>query len=724
MTRRSRQTLAQLLAEGRLSRPQDLLGPRRTSRRGARGLLVRAWHPDATSAALLLESGAIEMQPVEVDGLFEAFVENRRSARYRLRFGFEGGDAWECDDPYRFPVGVGELDAHLFREGTHRRLWEVLGAHALSIRGVPGVRFRLWAPGAERVSVVGDFCQWDGRRQPMCSLGETGIFELFVPGVRAGELYKFELRTQSGDLRLKTDPFARAMEQAPATAARVATANHVWGDADWLDRRARSDPRNEPLSIYEVHLGSWRRHAGGAPLSYRELAPQLADHVAGLGFTHVELLPVMEHPLEASWGYQVTGYFSPTARHGTPDDLRFLVDHLHQRGIGVLLDWVPAHFPRDDWALRRFAGEPLYEYGDPRLGEQPDWGTLVFDYGRPEVRAFLISNALYWLDAFHADGLRVDAVAAMLYRDYSREGDAWIPNVHGGRENYEAIELLRGVNAAVQETFPGAITVAEESTAWEGVTRDVADGGLGFTFKWNMGWMHDTLGFFARDPVHRSHHQDEITFAAIYEHTEHFVMPLSHDEVVHCKKPLLEKMPGDPWQKFANLRLLLAYQFTRPGKQLLFMGTELAPAIEWNHAESLDWRLAADPPRAGLAKLIETLAGLGRSSPALARADSGFRWLDCGDRQHSIISYERRHASASLVAVLNFTPVPRAGYRIGVPDRGSYRQVLSTDAAEFGGSGYPGQDRVQTAQVAWHGFEQSIELDLPPLGALVLQREP
>ncbi|MGH0029875.1 MAG: 1,4-alpha-glucan branching protein GlgB [Myxococcota bacterium] len=726
MSRRSRATLASLLADGRLATPQELLGPRRSTRRRERGLLVRAWHPDAKSAELLREgSEPVAMDATEVPGLFEAFLPGVTSAAYRFRLAFPDGAHWECEDPYRFPSTLGDLDVHLFAEGTHRRLWEVLGSQPVTLRGVAGVVFRIWAPGAQRVSVVGDFCQWDGLRHPLCSRGEAGLFELFVPGLAEGELYKFEIVTPRGDLRLKADPFARAMERPPANASRVTASHYTWGDDAWLERRAASDPRAEPLAVYEVHLGSWRRGEDGRWLGYREIAPLLADHVEALGFTHVELLPVMEHPLDASWGYQVTAYFAPTSRHGTPDDLRFLVDHLHQRGIGVLLDWVPAHFPRDDWALRRFVGEPLYEYGDPRLGEQPDWGTLVFDFGRPEVRGFLVANALYWISEFHVDGLRVDAVASMLYRDYSRDEGAWLPNVHGGRENYEAIELLRAMNRAVGEEFPGAMTVAEESTSWAGVTADPGDGGLGFTFKWNMGWMHDTLSYFARDPVHRSHHQDEITFAAIYEHTEHFLMPLSHDEVVHGKRSLLEKMPGDPWQKLANLRLLLAYQMTRPGKKLLFMGSELAPSHEWNHDAGLDWSLADDPPRAGLLRLTSALLRLYRDRSCFWRTDAGdgFRWLDCGDWRHSVLSYERRDAQGAMLAVLNFTPVPRGGYRVGVPEPGRYALRLSTDASEFGGSGYPTPAAVDTQPVAWHGFGHSIEIDLPPLAAILLERE-
>jgi 1,4-alpha-glucan branching enzyme len=558
--------------------------------------------------------------------------------------------------------------------------------------------------------------------------GESGIFELFIPGVAAGALYKYELKTRAGGIRPKTDPLARAMEHPPGTASRVVRSTHRWTDGNWMRRRRARDPLHEPMMIYEVHLGSWARVAeeGDRPLSYREIAPRLAEHAKRFGFTHVELLPVTEHPFDGSWGYQVSGYYAPTARHGTPDDFRGLVDLLHRHEIGVILDWVPAHFPRDDFALRCFDGEPLYEYADPRLGEHPDWGTLVFDYVRPEVRNFMVANALYWLEEFHVDGLRVDAVASMLYRDYSRNHGEWLPNLFGGRENLEAVDFLRALNAAVKAEHPGCFTVAEESTAWPGVTRPVPEGGLGFTFKWNLGWMHDTLGYLAREPIHRSHHHDELTFASLYEHTEHFVMPLSHDEVVHGKGSLLEKMPGDRWQKFANLRLLLTYQFTRPGKKLLFMGTELAPEREWCAERSLDWHLADDPPRAGLARLIETLGRLYHEHPCLWRSDAepeGFAWIDCSDRQHSIVSYLRRFEKDELVVVVNATPVPRTDYRIGAPRPGRFVEKLSTDAPEFGGAGFETRGATETEPVSFHGFPQSLNLRIPPLGCLVLAHE-
>jgi 1,4-alpha-glucan branching enzyme len=626
-----------------------------------------------------------------------------------------------------FPATLGEVDLYLFAEGSHRHLWRVLGAHPREVEGVRGVRFAVWAPHAQRVSVVGDFCDWDGRRHPMQRVSPSGVFELFVPDVPDGALYKYEIITPSGDLRLKTDPFAFAMEHPPGTASRVFRSAHRWRDHAWLRGRAGRDPLREPMAVYEVHLGSWRRGPGGEPLGYRDLAEQLIPHALRFGFTHLELLPVTEHPFDGSWGYQVSGYFAPTARHGGPDDFRAFVDACHRAGLAVLLDWVPAHFPRDDFALRRFDGEPLYEYADPRLGEHPDWGTLVFDFGRNEVRNFLIASALFWLQEYHLDGLRVDAVASMLYRDYSREEGDWIPNLHGGRENLEAVSFLRELNRAIHEESPDCCTLAEESTAWPGVSRPAGEGGLGFNFKWNLGWMHDTLQYMARDPVHRRHHQDQLTFASIYEYSEHFVMPLSHDEVVHGKKSLLEKMPGDRWQQFANLRLLLAYLYTRPGKKLLFMGTELAPSSEWDASQELDWSLAEDPPRAGLARFLEALGRLYRDHACLWRSDpspEGFRWIDCSDHSQSVLVYLRRFYEDVLVMVLNFTPEPRPGYRIGVPLPGTWSARLSSDASEFGGSGHRTVASVKTDAIPAHGEAQSLELTLPPLGCLVLEREP
>jgi 1,4-alpha-glucan branching enzyme len=560
----------------------------------------------------------------------------------------------------------------------------------------------------------------------MARVSPSGVFSAFVPEVGDGALYKYEIETARGALRLKTDPFAFSMERPPETASRVFRSRHRWGDAEWLRARAARSPLHEPMAIYEVHLGSWQRAADGGPLDYATLADRLVEHVTRLGFSHVELLPVTEYPFDGSWGYQVSGYFSPTARHGDPDAFRAFVDRCHAAGIGVILDWVPAHFPRDDFALRRFDGEPLYEYADPRMGEHPDWGTLVFDFGRNEVRNFLLASALFWLHEYHLDGLRVDAVASMLYRDYSRKAGDWVPNLHGGRENLEAVSFLRELNDAVHEECPGCFTVAEESTAWPGVTRRPEEGGLGFDLKWNLGWMHDTLVYFSRDPVHRRHHQDQLTFASLYEYTEHFVMPLSHDEVVHGKGSLLSRMPGDEWQRFANLRCLLAYQFTRPGKKLLFMGTELAPDGEWDADATLDWGSAEQPMRAGFGRFLRALLRLYRAQPCLWRSDpapEGFHWIDCSDHAQSVLSFLRRFYENELVIALNLTPVPRDDYRIGVPRAGRWQVRLCSDDGEFGGSGYARPAAFEAQPVPAHGLDHSASLVLPPLAVLVLERQ-
>jgi 1,4-alpha-glucan branching enzyme len=638
-----------------------------------------------------------------------------------------GAPAPGHDDPHRFTPTLGDIDIHLFSQGTHRRIWEKLGAHPMTLDGERGTAFAVWAPNARRVSVVGDFCNWDGRRYPMRPIGSSGIFERFVPGVGTGTLYKYELQTREGLPRLKTDPMAFKMEQHPGTSSIVVESRHEWGDAEYLEKREESDPAKNPMAIYEVHLGSWARvpEEDNRSLTYREIAPKLAAHVKSLGFTHIELLPVSEHPYGGSWGYQVSGYYAPTSRFGEPDDFRWFVDHMHQQGIGVIVDWVPAHFPKDDYALRRFDGTALYEHEDPRLGEHPDWGTLIFNYGRTEVRNFLTANALYWLEEFHVDGLRVDAVASMLYLDYSRKPGEWLRNRFGGRENLEAIDFLRETNELVRTTHPGCFTVAEESTAWPCVTKPAQEGGLGFTFKWNMGWMHDTLAFFSTDPLYRKFHHDQLGFAMMYEYTERFVMPLSHDEVVHLKRSLLEKMPGDMWQKLANLRLLLAYQYTRPGKKLLFMGTELAPAEEWNHDVSLDWRLAHDPQRQAFQRFFARLGAMYNEHSPFWKHDhepEGFSWIDLSDREQSVISYLRRDGSDVIAVVLNLTPVPRYSYRIGVPAGGKWTLLLDTDAPDFGGSGASGlQNDVSAEDVPFHGHEHSISFTLPPLGALVMR---
>jgi 1,4-alpha-glucan branching enzyme len=718
--------LAQLAA-GTHADPHHLLGAHPLDG----GVVIRALHPDAVSAECLLEDGrAVAMAPQGKSGVFAVVLEGRTlPLRYRFRFRFAGGGVWEQDDPYRFLPSVGDVDIYLISEGTHRALWRVLGAHPRQLDGVDGTGFAVWAPNARGVSVVGDFCRWDERRLPMRRLGGSGVFELFVPGVAPGALYKFHILGPNHELRLKADPFARAAELPPGTASRVTASSYQWGDAEWQTRQAGRDPARAPMAIYEVHLGSWARilEEGHRSLTYREIAPRLIEHVRRLGFTHVEFLPLAEHPFTGSWGYQVSAYFAPTARYGTPDDLRFLIDTLHTAGIGVILDWVPAHFPKDDFALRRFDGTALYEHEDPRRGEHPEWGTLIFNYGRREVRNFLVANALYWLEEFHVDGLRVDAVASMLYLDYSRKEGQWVPNRHGGREDLDAVDFLRELNGVIAAEQPGCFTVAEESTSWPGVTAPVEQGGLGFTYKWNMGWMHDTLNYFALDPVHRRFHHEWLTFAMMYEYSERFITPLSHDEVVHGKGTLLAKMPGDLWQRFANLRALLAYQYTRPGKPLLFMGAELGSLREWNHDSSLDWHLGEAPLNAGLLRFLADLGRLYRERPEFWREDpdySGFQWLDADDRDHSVYAYLRRDGGRSVVVLLNLTPVPRPGYQAGAPAEGRWSLLLSSDAPQYGGSGYGLVEDVRAVPIPWQHQPASLRVDLPPLGAVVLAHEP
>ena len=715
------------LCRGDYASPHEILGAHAERRDGTRGIVVRALHPDAVAATCLLADRSEPMERVDARGIFEVFLPRASfPLAYRLRFDFADGQSWDRGDPYAFLPTLGEADLYYFGEGTHRRLWHALGAHLRTVDGVEGASFAVWAPNARRVSVIGDFCGWDGRLLPMRALGASGVFELFVPGVCAGARYKYEIKTAGGELRIKADPFAFACEHPPANASIVTDSTYRWNDGEWMSARRARDPVRAPLSIYEVHLGSWRRKPDGSPFGFREVVQPLLDHVTRHGFTHVQLMAIAEHPFEGSWGYQVTGYYAPTARLGAPDDLRYFVDECHRRGVGVLLDWVPAHFPKDDFALRLFDGTALYEHADPRKGEHPDWGTLIFNYGRNEVRNFLLANALYWLEEFHIDGLRIDAVASMLYLDYSRKHGEWIPNRYGGRENIEAAEFLRDVNRAVRDEFPGAITAAEESTAWQGVTAPPEHGGLGFTFKWNMGWMHDTLRYFARDRVHRRYHQDELTFAMLYEYHERFIMPLSHDEVVHGKRALLEKLPGDLWQKFADLRLILAYQWTRPGKKLLFMGTEIAPYREWNIYESLDWSLADTPERRGLGRYFEDMGTLYRARPSLWELDhepGGMEWLDIEDRDQSILSYVRRSHSDYLVVLLNLTAVPRPGYRFGAVEQRTYATVLNSDDVAYGGSGFCAATRFEATAVPWHHRPQSFTIDLPPLAAVVLAPE-
>ncbi|MBI2993433.1 MAG: 1,4-alpha-glucan branching protein GlgB [Gammaproteobacteria bacterium] len=677
------------------------------------------------AARVVIADTGQPMSRIEGSDLFEWIgPADTLPARFRITWWDGKGAEHSAWEPYCFPPQLSDFDLHLFGEGTHRHAWRFLGARPHQVDGVPGVLFSTWAPNARRVSVVGDFNAWDARRHAMRVRGSSGVWELFVPGIGPGTLYKFEILDRAGGLHLKTDPYARSCEMRPATAARVADDGAFpWTDAEWLAARATRDWRHAPMSIYEVHLGSWRRAQDGGFLDYRELAVQLAAHVKALGFTHVELLPVTEHPFDASWGYQTTGYYAPTSRHGDPDDFRWFVDYLHRQGIGVILDWVAGHFPGDAHALRRFDGTALYEHEDPRRGLHVDWGTLVFNYGRHEVRNFLISNAIYWIEEFHLDGLRVDAVAAMLYLDYSRKEGEWLPNEFGGRENLEAIAFIRELNEQVLSRHPGALTIAEESTAWPLVTRPQWVGGLGFSMKWNMGWMHDTLQYLAKDPIYRHYYHENLTFGLLYAFHENFVLPLSHDEVVHGKRALLDKMPGDDWQRFASLRLLYTYLFTYPGKKLLFMGGELATRREWNHDSALDWTLAQEPWHRGMMSLLADLNRLYVERAELHGFEfqqDGFEWLDCHDAPQSVLCYMRKRVDAFVVVVLNFTPVPRRGYRVGVPIDAHYRELLNSDSAHYGGSNLGNAGGVHSLDEPWMGRPFSLVLDLPPLGGLIL----
>jgi 1,4-alpha-glucan branching enzyme len=711
------------LAEGRHPDPFEVLGRRLQGDRA----LLRVFLPEA--AEVWVVEGDLPLQRLPDSDFFEwRGPAGALPERYRLRGVTKEGSAFLLHDPYAFPCQLSDFDLHLFSEGRHWHIYRWLGAHQHVADGVSGTLFAVWAPNALRVSVVGDFNRWDGRRHPMRRRGDSGVWELFLPEVTPGALYKYELLQSTGRVVLKIDPYGNAAQMRPETASIVtAPSRHQWGDGEWMQARAGRDWQRAPLAIYEVHLGSWRRDEGGGFLGYRELAESLVAHVKGLGFTHVELLPITEHPLDASWGYQTTGYFAPSRRFGGPDDLRYLVDHLHQNGIGVLLDWVPAHFPRDEHALARFDGTALYEHEDPRRGEHRDWGTLIFNYGRTEVKNFLLASALYWLEEFHLDGLRVDAVASMLYLDYSRRPGDWLPNRYGGRENLEAVEFLRELNAVTHQRFSGVQIIAEESTAWPQVSRPVWLGGLGFSMKWNMGWMHDTLAYFAKDPVYRHFHHDLLTFGVLYAFSENFVLAFSHDEVVHGKGSLLNKMVGDAWQRFANLRLLYTYLYTHPGKKLLFMGNEFAQPGEWNDAGQLEWECLEAPAHQGIMALVRDLNRLYRESPALHGVEfeaTGFEWVDCHDAGQSVLSFLRKGpAGERLVVVLNFTPVPRRHYRIGVPPARGYREILNSDSTYYGGSNLGNGGFIECEAVPWMGRAVSLDITLPPLAALVFAPE-
>ena len=718
--------LAGQLLAGQLADPFAVLGMHPGA---AGGQVVRAYQPGAHT--LLLRDMAnpdVTIDAVHMgSGLFEVELADRAEP-FVYELGVDYGDGFRhwSRDAYSFWPMVSDYDQHLFNEGRHHRIYDVLGAHQRQVDGTSGVHFVVWAPNARRVSVIGDFNHWDGRRQPMRSLGSSGLWELFLPGLQAGTVYKYEILSAAGHLLSKADPCARATELPPKTASIVAPPlAHQWQDGAWIAARADRTWHREPLSIYEVHAGSWRFGEDGLPMGWRDLARALGDHVVALGFTHVELMPIAEFPFGGSWGYQVTGYFAPTSRFGTPDDFAWFVDPLHARGVGVIVDWVPGHFPTDAHGLARFDGSALYEHDDPRQGAHPDWGTLIFNFGRNEVCSFLLSNARFWLDQYHVDGLRVDAVASMLYLDYSREAGDWIPNRYGGRENLEAIEFLRQMNILVHADFPGILTLAEESTAWPSVSRPTDSGGLGFGFKWNMGWMNDMLRYMSKDPVYRRHHQSDLTFGMLYAYTENFVLPLSHDEVVHGKKSLLDKMPGDEWQKFANLRLLYGYMFTSPGKKLLFMGGEFGQWSEWNYQRDLEWSSLDYGPHAGVQRLVRDLNALYREHPGLHTSDcdpAGFEWIDCQDAESSAIAFERRGDDGdSVVVVCNFTPVAREAYRIGLPRPGRWIECLNTDSIVYGGSGMGNAGAVTSDDEPWHNRRWSVSLRLPPLATLVFR---
>jgi 1,4-alpha-glucan branching enzyme len=723
------------------SDPFHFLGPHWLDRDGKRVLAIRAYHPAASQMAVewLRNSpkrhSAIAAEKIHPGGVFEAIVQNSVSqlrddqeippTSYRLYFRFPDGNSLDTLDAYAFPPLLTDYDLYLSGEGTHYQKYEKLGAHVREVAGVRGVHFGVWAPNALRVSVVGDFNLWDGRIHLMRLRGETGIWELFIPGLDEGTLYKFEIKSRAGFWGLKSDPYGFAAEKRPNNASVVVDIDkHQWNDAAWLTQRASHDWLHSPMSIYEVHMGSWRRRHDERNrwLTYRELADELIPYVKGMGYTHVEMMPVMEHPLDKSWGYQTVGYFAVTRRFGTPEDFMYFVDRCHQEGIGVILDWTPAHFPRDAHGLAFFDGTHLYEHADPRKGAHPDWGTLVFNYGRNEVQNYLISNALFWIDKYHLDGLRVDAVASMLYLDYSRKQGEWIPNRFGGRENLEAIGFLKHLNEVLHTQHPGALTIAEESTSWPAVSRPVYLGGLGFDLKWNMGWMNDTLRFMEYDPIHRKYHHNELTFSMIYAFTENFILPLSHDEVVHGKRSLIEKMPGDDWQKFANLRLLFGYMWAHPGKKLLFMGSELAMRDEFWEDGSVDWALEGSPAHRGIQQLMADLNRLHLQEPALHELDfewAGFEWIEANDAANSVIAFQRRarNQDNAVVVVCNFTPVVRDEYRVGVPRPGYYREILNTDSGYYWGSGAGNGGGVNAEPIPWNGKPWSISLRLPPLAA-------
>lgn len=723
--------------QGRYADPFALLGPHPVETKAGRGWLVRFFEPNVAEAQVLVagEAAPIIARKIHDDGLFEANLPVVSDAppppkSYRIQARTFAGQVLEHHDTYAFPFLLSEFDLYLMGEGRHYDTYQKLGAHIRTVDGITGVHFGVWAPSARRVSVVGDFNGWDGRVHVMRTRGSSGIWELFIPGLAEGAIYKYEVIGPAGTmLPLKADPYAFHSELRPNTGSVVARLDqHEWKDSDWIAQRPAKDWLTLPISVYEVHLGSWRRiqEEHDRWLTYGELGDQLIPYVKDLGYTHIELLPVMEHPYDGSWGYQTLGYFAVTSRYGTPKDFMEFVDRCHQAGLGVLLDWTPAHFPRDTHGLAQFDGTHLYEHSDPRQGSHPDWGTLVYNYGRNEVRNYLISNALFWLDKYHIDGLRVDAVASMLYLDYSRKPGEWIPNRYGGRENLEAIEFFKRLNEEAHQRFPGVLTVAEESTSWPSVSRPTYLGGLGFSLKWNMGWMNDTLAYFSKDSIYRKYEHNKLTFSLLYAFTENFMLPFSHDEVVHGKKSLLNKMPGDPWQQFANLRLLYAYQYAHPGKKLLFMGQEFGQRREWSEEHSLDWNLLEQQSHRGVQQLVRDLNRLMTLEPALHEVDfewQGFEWIDANDSDNSVFSFIRRGKNPDdmIVVIMNATPVVRYGYLVGVPRAGHYEEILNTDAAIYGGSNVGNLGGMNAGGQAWQGRQHSLALTLPPLGAVFMK---
>ena len=685
------------------------------------GAVIRTLKPLARRVTAQLEGGQeLELQHLE-NGIWQAVIAGDSLPDYRIHAFYDNNGEWLTDDPYHYPPSIGELDLHLIAEGRHEELWKALGAHLHSVKTAigesTGVRFAVWAPNAQAVRVVGDFNSWNGVANSMRAMGSSGIWEIFIPGVAAGAKYKYEILSKEGHWGTKIDPLAQATETPPSTASVVTSSAHKWADKKWLTARAKRDALKAPMSIYEMHAGSWR-----PGLTYRQLAAELIPYLQQTGFTHVEFMPLAEHPYAPSWGYQVTGYYAPTSRFGSPDDLKFLIDQLHQAGIGVILDWVPAHFPKDEWALARFDGRPLYEHEDPRRGEHPDWGTFIFDFGRTEVRNFLVANALYWLEEFHIDGLRVDAVASMLYLDYSREDGQWLPNQYGGRENLDAIKFMQEVNATAYKRNPGIMMIAEESTSWGGVSAPTDGGGLGYGFKWNMGWMHDTLQYIEKDPMYRRFHHGELTFSMLYAYDEKFVLPISHDEVVHGKGSLLAKMPGDRWQQLANLRAFLAYMWAHPGKQLLFMGQEFGQLSEWSSERGLDWWILEQPSHQAIQGLVGALNRLYVENPAFWQLDHdhrGFQWIDGGNADANTVSFLRYDDQGSPIAVVvNFAGQPQHDFRLGLPVAGDWEEILNTDAAEFGGSGVGNLGKLTTYDEGSYGQPFSANITVPPLGAV------